>query len=112
MMVKWFQQRIVYGNIFVNQYCDVQDLDYSYYPSVRENYSKLAEFKAKTRYFYDRVYDRIIEFIEALKQKYENIVIAIGDSSLKDSSVDFNNYHFSHLKKSLAEENIEVFFCE
>lgn len=94
---------------FCESYCDVQYLDYSYYPSVRENYSKLAEFKAKTRYFYDRVYDRIIEFIEALKQKYENIVIAIGDSSLKDSSVDFNNYHFSHLKKSLAEKNIEVF---
>lgn len=94
---------------FCESYCDVEDLDYSYYPSVRENYSKLAEFKAKTRYFYDRVYDKIIEFVETLKQKYENIVIAIGDSSLKDSSVDVNDYHFSHLKKSLAEKSIEVF---
>lgn len=94
---------------FCESYCDVEDLDYSYYPNVRKNYRKLAEFKAKTRYFYDKVYDKIIEFIEVLKQKYEKIVVAIGDSSLKDSSLDFNNYHFSHLKNSLAEKNIEVF---
>lgn len=44
---------------FCESYCDVEDLDYSYYPSVRKNYNKLAEFKAKTRYFYDKVYDKI-----------------------------------------------------
>ena len=94
---------------FCESYCDVEDLDYSYYPSVRKNYNKLAEFKAKTRYFYDKVYDKIIGFVEAIKQRYENIVVVIGDSALKDDSADFNNYHFSHLKKSLAEKNIEVF---
>lgn len=45
---------------FCESYCDVEGLDYSYYPSVRENYSKLSGFKAKSRYFYDRVYGKII----------------------------------------------------
>lgn len=55
---------------FCVSYCDVEDLDYLYYPSARENYNKLAGFRAKLRYFYDRVYDKIIEFVEALRQKH------------------------------------------
>ena len=94
---------------FCVSYCDVEDLDYLYYPSARENYNKLAGFRAKLRYFYDRVYDKIIEFVEALRQKHNNIVVSLGDSALGNDSVDFNNYHFSHLKKSLAERNINIF---
>ncbi len=104
MMVKWFRLHIVYGSIFCESYCDVEDLDYSYYPSARENYNKLVGFKAKSRYFYDRVYDKIIEFVEALRQKHNNIVVSLGDSALGNDSVDFNNYHFSHLKNHLPKE--------
>lgn len=53
---------------FCESYCDVEGLDYSYYPSARENYNKLAGFKATSRYFYDRVYDKIIEFVKVLRQ--------------------------------------------
>lgn len=95
--------------MFCESFCDVEGLDYQYYSSVRDNYAKLSGAKSLTRYFYNKVYDKIIDYIMSLKASHSNIAVVIGDSSMGVKVTAFNKYHFSYFVDSLKGRNIPVF---
>lgn len=66
----------------------------------------LPEFKARTRYYLDSVYDDAIKYIKAVAEN-NKIIVLLNNRNSFDWSQETFNYHYSALITRLDDENIE-----
>lgn len=113
------QGRDEYGNsksfdfkiwqLFCESFCTSQNCDYTYYPHCKTNSDKIPAFINKTRSFNKWVYDKIIDFIEAIPGK---VLINFADSGLGDTWDAIEYYHFGYIKQMLNLKNIPFTSCD
>lgn len=99
--------------IFYSSFCSVDGLEYSYYPQALQRRSNVDLIRKRTSYFLPLVYNRIISFIEEIKQMHSNTVVAIAGSGLpKNESKSFSDYHTAYLREQLSNKQISFFYVE
>ena len=89
--------------MFCESFCTSQTADYTHYPQCKSYNEKIPEFLNGKRSFKDWVYDKVIDFIEAIPGKP---LINFADSGIGDSWTAIEYYHFGYLKQKLNEKNI------
>lgn len=91
-------------NSFSNHHIDLQT---EYY---KRNRQYIEEYKTKTRYYSNSVYDSIYEIIKELKNNQDNriLVVFITYSSFHFTE-DAYKYHYSHFMNLLKNDSVE--FC-
>ena len=92
---------------FCESMCLENDLDYSDYPSTKQNTEWLKDFKAKTRYFNSFVYERIAKYIFELAESYrtdQDSTISVILNYNKDWSKEALDYHYKKLIEILNSE--------
>lgn len=98
-------------NLFNSGYSEDEDVDLSYFPTYKRNTENLPQFYKKQRYFVQRVYDGLLDFIEKLRELYvkdENIKIMFATDELLTK--DVANYHFKYLMEQLNTKGIQYGF--
>lgn len=99
--------------IFNFSFCSVDGLEYSYCPQALQQRSKVDSIRKKTAHFLPLVYNRIISYIEEIKQMHSNTVVAIAGSGLpKNESKPFSDYHTTYLREQLSNKQISFFYVE
>lgn len=104
--------------LFFKSFCLEEDLDYSLFPLIKNQYIQLDIIKKMQRHFKSRVYDEIVGYITALQAELQdNIYFVLGNSGLDDCRLieKFNEFHFNKLKEILFERGIsrkEYFLSE
>lgn len=91
---------------FNSSYCEELDLDYLGDMSYLNNAAKIEDFNDCSRHFYDRVYEKIFEFIKQIHSRYKNLIVVFGSSGLKENKDQFLKYHFAHLTSLLKDNQI------
>lgn len=89
--------------LFCDCFCYSTTVDYSYYPNCKQQRDNIPQFLRKERHFYNRIYDKVVSFIEALPG---NALVNIGDSNLGDTWQAIEEYHFGYLEQKLTEKGI------
>ena len=90
---------------FINSYCIEEDLDYEFNKAQKNIYEvEIPQFKNRTLYFKEHVYDKILTYIYALKEEYGQLLVLFGDSGLNDT--EFDKYHYNYIKQQLSNNHI------
>ena len=92
---------------FCESMCLENDLDYSDYPSTKQNTEWLKDFRSKTRYFNTPVYEKIARYICELSESYRtdpDSTISVIFNYDKDWSKDALDYHYNRLTEILKKE--------
>ena len=94
--------------MFCDAYSESDDVDTSYYPSYAKNKDDIPNLINRRSYYKERVYDKILSFIDKLKEKYteKNEICVIFANSGEEDSEQLNNYHFKYLKEKLDERGV------
>lgn len=108
-----FQKPLPSGKTSIDKVSVWQVFANSISPYLKEYHSTLSfsmqdnipEFKSRTRYYNDFVYDRIIPYIRAISSD-KSIVVVFNSSTSYQWSMDTYNYHYRYLKSILDNENI------
>lgn len=97
----WSKEKFMVWQFFPYSLCLNQELDYTYCLSPKTNADNLLEFKEKTRYWNQPVYDRINTFISAIAQSSSRpLIIAFVDT--KDGwNKDALDYHLKNIKRDI-----------
>lgn len=76
----------------------------------KANYNKIAPFKNRNRYFYERVYEQIFEIIEKFDAEVEGdlYVILVNRCKLNWPESSYN-YHYSHICELIDRSDIRKF---
>jgi len=90
---------------FCHSYCDIPDLDYSFYPSAQKYFILTNLLRARKKQFKPFVYDQIIQFILRIKKEYGECLVLFGDSHDPDYQ-GLNDYHFNYFKEQLEKNKI------
>lgn len=69
-------------------------------------YKELSEFKDKTRYYFNSVYENAIPYIEALA-KDKSIVVLFNNYTSYNWNIDTYNYHYNYLSSLLSKNSID-----
>ena len=94
---------------FADSLCLDESLDYTNCQSEKESYIQLPEFKECTRHFYDRMYDKVLAFIDALSESSNNSLCVVINDEIDGWSQDAFDYHYKYIKAKLEENNIKAY---
>lgn len=92
---------------FCESMCLENDLDYSDYPSTKQNTEWLKDFRSKTRFFNTSVYEKIARYIYELSESYrtdQDSTISVIFNYDKDWGKDALDYHYNRLTEILNKE--------
>lgn len=94
--------------MFCDAYSESDDVDLSNFPSYAQNKDDIPKLLSRSSYYKERVYDKILSFIDKLKEKYteKNEICVIFANSGEDDSEKLNDYHFKYLKEQLNERGV------
>ena len=114
-----FQKPLSSGKTSIDKISVWQIFPNSISPYLKEFHSTLAfsmqdnipEFKARSRFYNDFVYDRIIPYIHAISSDKSVLVVFNNNTSYQWSNETYN-YHYRYLKSVLDNENISYFDME
>ncbi len=88
--------------IFCESFCASQNADYTHFPKCKANYKNITEFKQMRRKFNNWVYDKIVEFIQAIPG---SPLVNFTDSGLGEYWSQIEDYHFGYLQQRLREND-------
>ena len=108
-----FKKPLSSGKTSSDKYTVWQIFPNSYSPFLQEYHSSLAfsmqdnipEFKSRTRFYLNSMYDKIIPYIRAVSSDKQILVVFNYSTSYKWSKETYN-YHYKYLKSVLDKENI------
>ncbi len=89
--------------MFCESFCASPDADYAHFPKCKVNYKNITEFNHRRRKFNDWVYDKIVEFIQAIPG---SPLVNFADSGLGEYWGQIEDYHFGYIQQKLREKNI------
>lgn len=74
----------------------------------KSNYNKNSEFKNRTRYFYDSVYDEIFDIIKKYDEEIEGgLYVIMIDYCKRNWPKKTYDYHYEHIRNLIDESNIQ-----
>ena len=77
----------------------------------KASYNKIAPFKNRNRYFYDRVYEQIFEIIEKFNAEVEgDLYVILVNRCKRNWSESSYNYHYSHIRELIDNSEIHRFY--
>lgn len=88
--------------LFCESFCNVDGLDYSFYPRAQENAAKTNDLITCKRHYTSCVYDKVASFILSLP---ESPLVIFEHSNIENWS-DIDGFHFDYLKDLLVENGI------
>lgn len=88
--------------IFCESFCRSKNLNYSSYPSAKENASKPQELINKRRHYTSCVYDKVVSFVISL----EEAPLVVFEQSNINTWSDIDAFHFDYLRQLLIENGI------
>ena len=91
--------------LFFKSYCLSEDIDYSLYKSAEDNREEVNRLLAQEIYYNDNVYDKLYDFISAIKGPK---TIILNNEMYEDEEWEsMESLQFEHLEELLDEANIE-----
>lgn len=84
------------------------EFDFSVYPSISENYEMIKKLLSNEQRFIEKIFEKIINFLIAVKNKNNSIVKVLFSKDENYSEVDFA-YHFKYLTERLIEEVVNSY---
>ena len=89
--------------MFCESFCASPNADYTRFPKCKANYKNITAFNQMRKKFNDWVYDKIVEFIQAIPG---SPLVNFADSGLGEYWSQIEDYHFGHLQQKLREKDI------
>lgn len=97
--------------LFNESFSEESDLDYSLYPSAKNNAKDKPKLLSKKIFYIQSVYDKIIEFLIALKKSYygdgSRILLQYGDSGLSEYK-ELNDFHFKDFQAKALKAGFSI----
>lgn len=97
--------------LFNESFSEESDLDYSLYPSAKNNAKDKPKLLSKKIFYIQSVYDKIIEFLIALKKSYygdgSRILLQYGDSGLFEYK-ELNDFHFKDFQAKALKAGFSI----